>query len=92
MAKKIIPSKAGKQNGGVVTGGASSLGKPIVIPELEALADKMRGRMTQLTDAQIDIIRAYHGRVSKSAIADHLGVNVNKVSRAAKKLGLCGCR
>lgn len=92
MAKKIVSSKIGKQNGGIVTGGTSSLGKPIVIPELEALADKMKGRMTQLTGEHLSVIKAYHGRVPLKAIAEHLGIHVSKVSRAAQQLGLSGCR
>jgi hypothetical protein len=92
MAKKIVPSKNGKQNSGIVTGGSSSLGKPIVVPELEALAGRMHSRMTQLTDGHIAVLKAYHGRVPLKAIAEHLGVNISKVSRAAQKLGLGGCR
>ncbi len=92
MAKKIVPSKAGKQNCRSVTGGSSSLGKPIVVPELEALADRMKSRMTQVTDEHLSVIRAYHGRITLQAIAEHLGVSVSKVSRAAQKLGLRRCR
>jgi DNA-directed RNA polymerase specialized sigma subunit len=92
MAKKIVPSKAGKQSCRSVTGGSSSLGKPIVVPELEILASKMKPRITQVTDEHLSVIQAYYGRVTLKAIADHLGLNVSKVSRAAQKLGLGGCR
>jgi hypothetical protein len=88
MAKKIVSSKAGKQDGGTVTSGSSSVGGAIVVPELEALVAKFGSRMSKFTDEQRDIIRSYYGRVTIRAIADHLGMNINKVSREIDKMGL----
>jgi hypothetical protein len=90
MAKKIVPSKAGKQDGGVVTSGSSSVGKPVVIPELEALAVKFGSRMSKFTDEQKDIIRSYYGRVPIRSIAAYLKMGVNKVSREIDNMGLKG--
>jgi DNA-directed RNA polymerase specialized sigma subunit len=90
MAEKIVSSKAGKQNGGVVTSGSSSIGKTVVVPELEAIAGRLRSRMSQVTEEQRDVIRSYYGRVTIRAIAEHLGISVSKVSREIDKMGLKG--
>ena len=90
MAKEIVSSKAGKQNGGVVTSGSSSTGKTVVVPELEAIAGRLRSRMSQITEEQRDIIRSYYGRVTIRAMAEHFGMNLSKVSREIDKMGLKG--
>jgi hypothetical protein len=88
MAKEIVSSKAGKQNGGTVTSGSSSVGGAIVVPELEALTGKFKTRMFSFSDEQRSIIRSYYGRVTIRAIAEHLGINISKVSREIDKMGL----
>jgi len=88
MAEKIVSSKAGKQNGGVVSSGHSSIGKTVVIPELEALAVEHANRMARLTDEQRAILRSYYGRVTIRAMADFMKVSVNKLSREVQALGL----
>jgi DNA-directed RNA polymerase specialized sigma subunit len=88
MAKKIVSSKAGKQDGRTVTSGSSSAGGAVVVPELEALAAKFRSRMSKLTDEQRDIIRSYYGRVTIRALATHFGTSISRVSREIEKMGL----
>ena len=88
MAKEVVPSKNGKQNSRTVSGGSASIGKCIIVPELEALAAEQANRMTRMTDEQRAVLRSYYGRITLKSLADFMKVSVNKVSREAQIMGL----
>jgi len=88
MAKEVVPSKNGKQNSRTVSGGSTSVGKCIIVPELEALAAEQANRMTRMTEEQRTILRSYFSRVTLKSLATFMKVSVNKVSREAQAMGL----
>ena len=58
----------------------------ITIPELESLAKEYQPRNRFWTDAEIETLRAYYGRVEPRALAEHLGRSAESVRNKARAL------